>query len=451
MTDHASEPALAAALARSQGYEQRGTSAVKMLTWYLVLLMGIPSFLVVGPLGAAGAPAGLFAVLLLAWYLIAWQHPLIPLDRGRQPIRVAALVFCCVTVAAYVSANRVTMPVLEKNGADRGLIMMAGWMGVVLLTADGIEDQEKLLTLLRRVVMGTTAMAVIGIAEFLTGVNFVQYVVVPGLTVHSQVNGLLNVVGLARATSTASQPLELNAVLAIVLPLAIHQARFAPPELRRRRWWQVGLISVAMPMTVSRSAIVVLAVVGLVLFPTWPRRYRSRAYAALTGALILGWLAAPGVLGNFGDLISNFTTDSSITSRTSAYSAAASLIAKHPWFGQGFQTFFPQTYFFIDNQYLTSLIETGIVGALCLLALFVTGWFVARSARRMASDTSTRDLMQCLAASVAAACVSFSTFDTLSFVIAPGLTFMLLGCVGAAWRLLRRGELPGDQQPDYVS
>jgi hypothetical protein len=49
-----------------------------------------------------------------------------------------------------------------------------------------------------------------------------------------------------------------------------------------------------------------------------------------------------------------------------------------------------------------------------------------------------RDLMQSLAAAVAAAAVSFATFDALSFGIASGLTFLVLGCVGAAWRLAGR-------------
>jgi O-antigen ligase len=235
----------------------------------------------------------------------------------------------------------------------------------------------------------------------------------------------------------------------MVLPVAIHQARFAPPALRVRRWLQVGLIATAMPLTVSRSAILGVAVVALVLLPTWMKRYRGLAYRALIGALVLAWLAVPGIVSGFGDLIGQFGTDTSITSRTSAYSSAAPLIAAHPWFGQGFQTFFPATYFFVDNQYLTSIIETGFVGSLSLLALFATGWFVARSARRAASDIRTRDLMQCLAASVAAAAFSFSTFDALSYTIAPGLTFLVLGCVGAAWRLTRARQysVPAPRTP----
>jgi len=415
----------------------RRTDAVTLLTCYLFLLMAIPSSLVVGPLGGAGAPADLFAAVLLCWYMVAWQHPLLPLDRGKQPVRVAATLFGCATIAAYVSANRVALPVLTENGADRGLIMLSGWLGVLLLAADGINRPDRLVTLLRRVVIGATAMALVGIAEFFTGLSLAKYIVIPGLSVHTQVASLLSVEGLTRATATASQPLELAAVLSISLPLAIHQARFASEAMRARRWLQVALIAVGMLMTVSRSAILGLAVIAIVLLPTWPKRYRHRAYRALLVALAVGWLVEPKVLSSFGQLIGHIGTDTSISSRTAAYSSAIPYIAAHPWLGQGFQTFFPQTYFFVDNQYLTSLIETGFVGALSLLALFVTGWFVARSARRSAGDTRSRDLLQCLAASVAAAAVSFSTFDALGFVIAPGLSFLMLGCVGAAWRLVR--------------
>jgi O-antigen ligase len=429
----------------------RGTNAVTLLTCYLFLLMAIPSSLVVGPFGAAGAPAGLFAAVLLCWYMLAWQHPLLPLDRGRQPVRVAGILFGCASVAAYVSANRSVMPALVENGADRGLIMLSGWLGVLLLAADGIDRPDRLTTLLRRVVTGATAMALLGIMEFFTGLSFAQYIVIPGLSVHSQVTGLLTVEGLARATATASQPLELAAVLAISLPLAIHQARFASEARRTRRWLQVALIAGAMPMTVSRSAILGLAVIAIVLLPTWPKRYRRRVCRALLAALVVTWLAEPSVLSGFGKLIGHSGADTSIASRTGAYSSAVPLIIKHPWFGQGFQTFFPQTYFFVDNQYLTSLIETGVAGTLSLVALFVTGWFVARSARRAVCDARTRDLLQCLAASVAAAAVSFSTFDALSFVIAPGLTFLVLGCVGAASRLAREQQQQSASYQKHLS
>jgi hypothetical protein len=40
--------------------------------------------------------------------------------------------------------------------------------------------------------------------------------------------------------------------------------------------------------------------------------------------------------------------------------------------------------------------------------------------------------------------VCFASFDALSFSVAAGLFFLLLGCVGAAWRLGRTQQLAGD-------
>jgi len=424
----------------------RRTDAVTLLSCYVFLLVIIPSSLVVGSFGAAGAPAALFADVLFCWYLIARHHPALRLDRGKQPVRIAAVVFAGAVVAAYIAANRVKMSGLEESGADRGLIVLCGWLGVLLVAADGIDRADRLRTLLRRIVMGGTAMAVLGMLEFFTGLDLAQYISIPGLTAHAQVTDLASRDGLVRVIATAAQPLEFAAVLAMCLPLAIHQARFAPPALRFRRWLQAALIAGAMPMTVSRSAIFGVVVISIVLLPTWPKRDRRLACGILLAVPVMVWLVRPKILSGFVGLFGQLGTDASSTSRTRAYAEAAPFIAHHPWFGQGFDTFFPQTYFFVDNQYLTSLIETGVVGALALLALFATGWLTARSARvAAAGDVQARDQAQCLAASVAAAAVCFATFDALSFTIAPGLCFLLLGCVGAAWRLQRARQRADSQ------
>jgi polysaccharide biosynthesis protein PslJ len=418
----------------------RRADAVTLLTLYVFLLMAIPSSLVVGALGAAGAPAAIFAAVMLAWYLLARHHPAQRLDRGRQPVRAVAILFACSIIASYISVNRVTLPVLEENGADRGLVSLAGWMGVLLLAADGIDRLDRLTVLFRRIVLGATAMAVLGIAEFITGHDFAQYISIPGLSVQQQVTDLIYRDGLPRVMATAAQPLEFAAVLAMCLPLAIHQARFAPPQLRARRWIQVALIAATMPMTVSRSAIFGLIAVCVVLIPTWSRRDRRRAYLLLVTAPILGWLAKPSLLASFVGLFGQIGSDQSSKSRLGAYSEAAPYIAHHPWLGLGFGTFFPQIFFFVDNQYLSSLIGNGVIGLLALIALFVTGWCTARSVRHATADARTRDLAQSLAASMAAAAVCFATFDALWFGIAAGLCFLLLGSTGALWRLTKRRQ-----------
>lgn len=415
----------------------RRIDAVTLLSCYVLLLMAIPSSQVIGSFGSAGAPAAIFAVVLFCGYIVARLHPALPLDRGQQPVRVAAAFFGCAVVAAYVSANRAPIPALQENGADRSLILLAGWLGVLVLAADGIDRADRLGILLRRVVLGVTAMAVLGIVEFGTRIDLSQFISIPGLTAHAQPTDLMSRNGVVRVVATAAQPLEFAAVLVMGLPLAIHQARFAPPALRRRRWLQVALIAITLPMTVSRTAILGLAVICIVLFPAWPKRDRRRAYLIMLAAPVMTWVVKPAVLSSFGGLFGQLGTDQSSRSRTGAYAAAVPYIAHHPWFGLGLGTFFPQVYFYVDNQYLTSLIETGVVGVLALAGLFVTGWMTARSARFAAADAGTRDLAQSLAASVAAVAVCFATFDVLSFSIAAGLCFLLLGCVGAVWRLAR--------------
>jgi O-antigen ligase len=283
--------------------------------------------------------------------------------------------------------------------------------------------------------MLATAMAALGVVEFCTGADLSKYIVIPGLSVHQQVTDLMSRNGLVRVTATTSQPLEFNAVLAMSLPLALHQARFAPAALRVRRWLQVALITAVVPMTGSRSAFFGLAAICIVLFPTWHRRDRRRAYVAALAAPILAWLVKPSLVSSFTTLFGRLGTDQSSLSRAGAYSEAVPYIAAHPWLGQGFQTFFPQTYFFVDNQYLSSLLETGVFGLLALIACFATGWFTARDMRATATDARTRDLGQCLAASIVVGAVCFASFDALSFSIAAGLFFLLFGCVGAAWRL----------------
>ena len=370
----------------------------------------------------------------------------------------AVLALCAVGIVLVWSATKPTLAqegakvvaarakvAAEQNGADRGLIVLAGWVGVLALAADGIDQADRLRTLLRRIVMLATAMAALGAIEFCTGVDLTKYIVLPGLSVHQQVTDLVSRNGLVRVTATTGQPLEFNAVLAMSLPIALHQARFAPAALRVRRWLQVALITAAVPMTGSRSAFFGLAVICIVLFPTWHRRDRLRACLAGLAAPALAWLVKPSLVSNFTALFGQLGADRSSLSRADAYSEAVPYIAAHPWLGQGFQTFFPQTYFFVDNQYVTSLLETGVLGLLALVVCFATGWFTARSARAAAADARTRDLGQCLAASIAVGAVCFASFDALSFSIAAGLFFLLLGCVGAAWRLGRTQQLAGNQ------
>ena len=424
------------------GRPRRRTDAVTLVSWYLLLLMAIPSSLVVGSLGSAGSPATIAAAGLCLAYLAARWHPALGLDGERQPIRAAAVLLCCSVLASYVAANRVAMSTHQVNGADRGLILLAGWLGVMLLTADGIDRASRLDVLLRRIVIGATAMAAVGLIEFVTGTNIASYVTIPGLVQHHGVTDLMTRDGLVRVVATAAQPLEFSTVLAMSLPLAIHQARYADRQIRLRRWLQVTLIAAAIPMAVSRSAIVSLLLIPVLLVPTWPRRQRRLSYLVLAAVPLAAWIAVPSVGSAILTSFAHLGNGSSSHSRASAIAMAAPLIVRHPLFGQGFGTFNPQISFFVDDQFVTSLIETGLLGLLAVLAIFAAGAYATRSARSAATSQRVRDQAHALTTSLLVAVIAFATFDVLSFSIASGLFFVLLGCSGALWRLTRPAAAP---------
>lgn len=430
--------ALLAEARAEQGSLVRRLDPVTLVSVYLLLLMGIPQALQFAPLGGVGQPSTMFAVVLFAMYLLAWLHPASRLGRGRQPVRVASVLWFCVILASYVAANQHSLPTLELNGGDRGLIEVAGWLGVVLLIADGVETTVRLMVLIRRVVFGATAMAALAMTQFFTGLNATKYIVIPGLSSLQPLSDLMGRNSFNRPSATATHPLELAAVLATCLPLAIHQARYAQPgRLRRRRWLQVAVIGLTLPMTVSRTAILGLIVGGIAVLSTWPKRDRRVAYLVTLGASIVMEGLVHGLLGTIKGLFLSIGSDSSTQERTGAFTHAGPLIAHHLWLGQGFGTFMPQTMFYTDDQYLNTLIEIGVIGLIALLTLFATGWSLARRTRRMTSDDERRHLAQCLAASVAVAAVSFATFDALGFEIMAGTTFVMLGAIGAMWQLTR--------------
>jgi len=379
----------------------------------------------------------MLGVVFLIIYLLRWAHPASPIGSVRQPLRVAALGIFCAFVATYAAANLHMLEPVQQNGADRGLMLICGWVGVLLLTADGVSSMRRLEVLLRRIVFGASAMAVLGIIQFFTALNLAKYIVIPGLTANVPYSDIAVRGAYNRPSATAIHPIEFGFVLASVLPIAIHRARFAPKNQRCKRWLQVVVISVTLPMTVSRSAILGFVIVMAVILPVWQARDRWRALGVIAVGVLGLQVMIPGIVRELNSLFFAIGNDSSTTSRTSAFSNATSVISQHPWFGEGFGAFLPSVYFYTDDQYLNSAIELGLVGVVAIVALFITGWWSARDVRRRSADPEIRHLAQCMAASCAVMLIVYGTFDALYFPMAAGVTFLILGCLAALWRLTR--------------
>ena len=188
-------------------------------------------------------------------------------------------------------------------------------------------------------------------------------------------------------------------------------------------------------MSIGRSATLGSAVAFIVLFAGWNGRQRLRAVLLLPVFLVALRLLIPGLLGTIKSLFVYASVDPSISGRTDDYAQAEDYFAQAPILGRGWGTFLPEMYPLLDNQYIGQVMETGLVGLVALLGLFLVGIFCARGARRRARDEETRSLGQALVAAIAVPMVTFVTFDGFGFSMIATLTFVVLGASACLWRL----------------
>lgn len=440
--------------------------AVVFLVGYAFLLLCIPSQLIVKPLGAPGTPANLWGLGALLWWMCA---TLGGQNRGhRSPIRWAMLALTTSLLLSYaagmlngwfapVEVHEATGDIFDYvpatveslstamiSAADRGLLTFGGWLGIVLLTADGLRSWGDVERLVKWMVWFGAFVATLGIIQFFTGLDIASFFRIPGLVANSDFGAVDSRSILRRVSGTAVHPIEFGVVMAALLSFALHRLIYVRGS--RWTWVPVALIGVALPLSVSRSAILAGGVIIIVLFSGWSGRIRRRALIIIPFAVVAVRVMVPGLVGTITSLFANVFVDPSITGRTDDYTVVFNLYNDHPLLGRGLFTFIPRYYRILDNQYLGNLLELGIVGLVTVIGVYLTGIFLARGARRRTRNTRNRHLALAISASLSGVVLSFVTFDAWSFPMAAGLTFLLLGMAGAVWRIADSSALARQQR-----
>jgi len=425
---------------------------------YAVLLLCIPTRLIVGPIGAPGTPANLFAMGGLLWWLCTVVGGLNP-RRGINPTRLSFGIFSVLVLVSYAagniqgwyqpadihqrsdrlwqSANIAQATATVGSAADRGLLAWLGWAGVVLLTAEGIRSWREIEKVISWLVGAGTFVATLGVIQYFTRWNLAGLLQIPGLTALTDFGNALSRSELNRIVATSAHPIELGVVMAAILPLALHRSLHAP---RRTAWIPTLLIGLAALMSVSRSAIVVMAVGLVVVVIGWPMRWRLIALALVPVAGVIGPIALPGLLGTLRSLFTGIEHDPSITGRTDDYDLVFRMLGERPLFGQGIFTWVPMVYRTIDNQALVLLLELGVIGTAAFAWLVLSGVIQAFAPVRMGGEDRQRHLGFAVAASLIGIVTSYVTFDAMGFRQVAGLTFLFLGLAGAVWHLARESR-----------
>jgi O-antigen ligase len=419
--------------------------AVPLLQTFAVALMVFPSDLVIKTIGAGGYPAALVAYFaFLAWVAATLFGLHNPLDY-RYPVRIALCALWLASLASYALMNRAVLSSTQLLGADRWLLQLACVSGVILVAAECLRSIEDIRRVLRALTWGGAFCGVVAELQFRLSLNITPYLgrLLPGFSL-DQAAATTAVIGsrgeLNRVFGTATDPIELGVSAGMLLPLALYLAMHDVGRPIWRRWLPVMCIALSVPASVSRSAILAAAMSLGVLIVLLPPHRRLAALAAVPLALAAVFVTAHGLLGTLKTYFLAGTADSSIAHRVNNYPYVEHLVRQAPWFGQGGGTYIIEGIgiHILDNQYLTTAIELGLVGLAALTFFLVWPALAAFSARRRTDDPELRDLCAALAGAALAATICSATFDSLSFPMFVNVQALVAGLIGAAWLLAGR-------------
>ncbi|MEM9037028.1 MAG: O-antigen ligase family protein [Actinomycetota bacterium] len=411
--------------------------AVTLTVIFAFFAFLIPARYTYAGIGAAGRPGILLGIALLFWWGITRAIPSMSFRRAN-PVRQAALGFFVVFLMAYAGGLSRALPGVESRAMDRSLIITASLIGVTLVVTDGVKDRARLDRLLSWTVIGGSVMALLGHIQFFVGVNLTENFRLPGMSLNRDFFEVEDRNAFTRVNATATHPIEFGVLMGMLLPVAIHYALHARTTNQKIvHWTATALIATAGPMSVSRSSIVAIGAGILVLAIGWDRRTRRRALMLSVPALIAFSSAVPGLLGTIRGLFAAWGSDSSIQYRTNDYDLIFEFVSERPLFGRGPGTFLPENYFVVDNQYLITLVTTGIVGFLGLIGFVGIAALSLILIRRRVDDAETRHLALALLASYASAAAASVTYDSLAlaYSIFASVLFLLIGAAGALWRV----------------
>ena len=379
----------------------------------------------------------LVAIMLVGWGAALLVDPRVRLRKSGYGGPLFLIGYSAL-LSEIVNNGRIT----ELNvSADvvKGLMFLFSFLLVFVLIVSVVRREEEIDFLLKALVGGGAIVAVFSLIERATHFNVFNHMssVIPLLQLDS--GDLLTSLSLERGGrlrvyASAQHPIALGALLVMLLPLAIYLAR----KTGRSRWWVcTGLLGVAAVATVSRTSVVMLAVVALVLLRLRPVEARRMAPILVCG-LVAVPIAAPGALGTLrssffpkGGLVEQQQLHPGTRGSGRLADVGPSLDewSAKPFFGEGYSTRIVDGVRanapILDDQWLKTLLETGVLGTLAWIWLFGRG--IRRMSRAARDDPSPRGLLcGAIAASLFAFVAGMFFFDAFSFIQVTFVAFILL-------------------------
>jgi len=378
------------------------------------------------------------AVLLAGWGVGLLVDPKV---RFRKTTFDGPLILIGVSAVLSDAANPGRVSGLESA------VIKAVWLLIccllfVYMTVSVLHTRASVERLLTLLVCSGCFVAVIAVYQRQSGINLFNdlHRFLPILHYFAPAAEMMRG-GHVRATASAGHPIELSSTMSMLMPLAIYMGI----SRKQRIWYGAAcLLLLGVFASGSRTGILgIIAMVGVFLYLR-PRQTR-RCWPALIPVLVVVHLSAPGALGNVygaffpsGGLIAqqSNTVNGAEVSRLSRWGTSLhSFEAHNPLFGEGYgtritgdtrNTGVKDNAQILDDEWLTTLLETGLVGVFAWIWLFgrVIRRLFARA--RIERDTPAGWLPVAIAASLLGFAVSMATYDAFAFIQATFIAFALV-------------------------
>ncbi len=380
------------------------------------------------------ALAGVFLVYLAKW-MTGQDHRLFVF-----PATTPILAFMMLALFSFVagSGNATLTPNLMRKFA--GFILN---IALVFVVADHVSSHPKLARLLRVIILGGSAAALLGLTLYFIPVdlaeralNALHIVNYPTGTVLRYIED--NPANALRAIGTSVDPNAFGGLLAIVGALVVPQLATTRPLFgcRWSAWVMFALVAVTIVLTFSRTAMAALLAAILFVIPL--RNRKMLWLLVLAVVLIVVLTVAPQYSGHFSAGLQGH--DLATRMRFGEYKDAFTLIGRYPFFGVGFSAA-PDVdiYLGVSSAYLLLAEQMGVVGlaAFMISIAVVLGWSMQHRRAALSDPDLAPQWLGIHAALIAALVIGLLDhyFVNLEFQAAQTFFWLLVGMALAATRL----------------
>ncbi len=404
------------------------------------------------------------ALLLLGWIISLLCDPRVKIRRTGFEGPLGLILFSIVG-SLLVNPSRVSglMSFVIKS-----LSLEASFLLVIYLVVSVVRTRAILDWLVKILVCAGTIEGAGAVIERKLNYNIFnhEHLFLPIFEFNPQVvvDNVRN--GAVRAQASSGHPIELSAVMAMLVPFAIYLG----VTRGQRRWYGAALVMLAGDFAGGSRTGMISILVMLIVFLWLRPRQTLKCWPALIPLLIVVHFLDPGALGGIyqgffpkGGLVAEqsqtFNGAGGVQENASRLSRVGPELQEfenyNPLFGEGFGTRItgktsltekltgPLDYTFsgqsapgsssqdnaeiLDDQWLGTLLETGVLGVIAWV------WLLGRAIRRLGAraklerDTAAGWLPVALAASLAGFAASLWFYDAFSYSQGTFLTHLLIG------------------------